>query len=326
MGTRMYRTIYVPVDNSDYSNASIDLALTLGKAFRSSLIGSHVYAAKLHDVRFKQMEFTLPDEYKEETELEKQRKIHDALIARGLHLISDSYLDQMDARAKEAELSFERKHFDGKNFEAIVRDVNESGYDLVILGALGQGAVKDSLVGSVVERLLRRTEVDTLVVRSLAQGPAATEPGTTKPAAIDGRIVVCLDGSPHSWAALVTACRLATHFEKAVDLLVVASTATPEDEGAREDAALLRAHLQVAERYAKAQGVETSCHLLESPGLSREAIVVWVQATPPWLLVAGRCGSDANGTAPIGSTTEHLLRHVPCNLLVSGRRVEPSGL
>ena len=59
----MYKTIYVPVDNSDYSNAAIDLALTFGKAFSASLVGSHVYAAKLHDVRFKQMEFTLPDEY-----------------------------------------------------------------------------------------------------------------------------------------------------------------------------------------------------------------------------------------------------------------------
>ena len=80
----MYKTIYVPVDNSDYSNAAIDLALRFGRKFQASLVGSHVYAAKLHDVRFKQMEFTLPDEYKEDIELEKQRKIHDALIGRGL--------------------------------------------------------------------------------------------------------------------------------------------------------------------------------------------------------------------------------------------------
>ena len=68
---------------------------------------------KLHDVRFKQMEFTLPDEYKEGAELEKQRKIHDSLITRGLHLISDSYMDEMASWAEEAGLDFERKHFDG---------------------------------------------------------------------------------------------------------------------------------------------------------------------------------------------------------------------
>ena len=78
----MYGTIYVAVDNSDHSNAAVQLSIALGKQWGSRMVGSHVYAAKLHDVRFKQMEFTLPDEYKEETELEKQRRIHDALITR----------------------------------------------------------------------------------------------------------------------------------------------------------------------------------------------------------------------------------------------------
>ncbi|MDP6943681.1 MAG: hypothetical protein QF464_05985, partial [Myxococcota bacterium] len=62
----------------------MDLTIALGKAYGAKVTGSHIYAAALHDVRFKQMEFTLPDEYKEETELEKQRRIHDTLITRGL--------------------------------------------------------------------------------------------------------------------------------------------------------------------------------------------------------------------------------------------------
>jgi nucleotide-binding universal stress UspA family protein len=306
----MYRTIYVPVDNSDFSNAAIDLALTFGKVFDSRLVGSHVYAAKLHDVRFKQMEFTLPDEYKEETELEKQRKIHDALIGRGLHLISDSYLDQMDTRAQEAKLPFERKHFDGKNFEAIVRDVNDCAYDLVILGALGQGAVNDSLVGSVVERLLRRTVADTLVVRDLS----ALTPGGQPPS---GRITVCLDGSAHSYAGLVTACRLASSFAKSVEILAAAPSGSDE-------VALLRAHLEVAERHARSLGITATSRLLD--GSSRDALTDEARREPPWLLVVGRSGIDGveegNGQtdAPvIGSTTEHLVRYAPCNVLVSGR-------
>jgi nucleotide-binding universal stress UspA family protein len=323
----MYRTIYVPVDNSDYSNAAIDLALTFGKAFRASLVGSHVYAAKLHDVRFKQMEFTLPDEYKEDDELEKQRRIHDALIGRGLHLISDSYLDQMDVRAKEAQLSFERKHFDGKNFEAIVKDVNDCLYDLVVLGALGQGAVKDSLVGSVVERLLRRTEVDTLVVREIGEVAGDAEADEVTVAPTGSSIAVCLDGSAHSYAGLVTACKLALSFGKQVEILAAADPATDE-------APLLRAHLQVAERYATAQGVKASSRLLEGAGrdaLTRLLAERHEQKESPWLLVVGRCGIDAAaatavGDAPIGSTTEHLVRHAPCNVLVSGRTTAPTEL
>jgi nucleotide-binding universal stress UspA family protein len=55
----MYKHIYVPVDNSDYSNRAIDLAVELGRALGARLTGSHVYAARLHDYRFKQMLYTL---------------------------------------------------------------------------------------------------------------------------------------------------------------------------------------------------------------------------------------------------------------------------
>src|SRR5438094_9408189 len=98
----MYKHIYVPVDNSDYSNRAIDLAVELGCAFGARLTGCHVYAARLHDDRFKQMEYTLPEEYKDETELERQRKIHDSLIAMAVELISEPYLAVLRARAEAA--------------------------------------------------------------------------------------------------------------------------------------------------------------------------------------------------------------------------------
>ena len=45
----MYKHIYVPVDNSDFSNRAIDVGIELGVAFASTLTGIHVYAARLHD-------------------------------------------------------------------------------------------------------------------------------------------------------------------------------------------------------------------------------------------------------------------------------------
>ena len=51
----MYKTIYIPVDNSDHSNMAVDLGVTLARTFGSKVVGSHVYAAKMHDKRFKQM-------------------------------------------------------------------------------------------------------------------------------------------------------------------------------------------------------------------------------------------------------------------------------
>jgi nucleotide-binding universal stress UspA family protein len=302
----MYGIITVPVDNSDHSNAAVDVAVLLGHALGSTVVGSHVYAAKLHDVRFKQMEFTLPDEYKEEEELEKQRKIHDALIARGLHLISDSYLDQMEVRCSAKGIPFERKHFDGKNFEAIAADVNASTYDLLILGALGMGAVTGSQAGSVCERVLRRTEIDTLIVRNL-EGHEANATGA---------IVACLDGSARSYGALRAALGLAKALGRSLAVIAV-------QEPSRPESALLVGHLEIASRIAREAGIAVTTTLLE--GAVRAEIASHVEATRPWLLVLGRTGIDAGPDATeIGGLVEHLVRTATCNVLVSSRMLDPA--
>ncbi len=45
----MYKTIYIPVDNSDFSNMAIDIGVMLAKQFGATVIGSHAYAAKMHE-------------------------------------------------------------------------------------------------------------------------------------------------------------------------------------------------------------------------------------------------------------------------------------
>jgi nucleotide-binding universal stress UspA family protein len=38
----MFKHIYVPVDNSDYSNRAVDLAVEIGRAVEARLPGCHV--------------------------------------------------------------------------------------------------------------------------------------------------------------------------------------------------------------------------------------------------------------------------------------------
>jgi nucleotide-binding universal stress UspA family protein len=207
----MYKTIYVPVDNSEHSNRAVGAAVALGRAFTAKLVGCHVYAAKMHDYRFKQMEYTLPEEYLDETELERQRKIHDSLITMGLKLISDSYLDQMDKLCKEAELEFVPKMMDGKHHAELIRDIAESDYDLVVLGALGVGRVRDSQIGSVCERVTRSCARDVWVVKHVPR-EGETEGDT---------ILVGIDGSPQSFGALLTAIDLGRKFDKKIEIIGV---------------------------------------------------------------------------------------------------------
>ncbi len=305
----MYKTIYVPLDNSDHSNVSAELALSLSKQLGGRFVGSHAYAAALHDVRFKQMEFTLPDEYKDETELEKQRRIHDSLIARGLTLISDSYLDVWKKKADEMGVPFEGKRFDGRNFQVIVEDIEGSDYDLVILGALGQGAVRDSEVGSVCERVLRRTAIDTLVVRDL-------ESASSSHGADRNTITVCLDGSAHSWAGLRTACGLAQTYGKHLEIVVAV------EHGAADSSAAPANLMDEARRHAREYGITVSATMLD--GHPRQAILDHLARTRPWLVVVGRTGADADDSAAeLGSLVERLVRRAPCNVLLTNTTPRP---
>ena len=207
----MYKSIYVPVDNSDHSNRAVACAVALGKAFSAKLVGCHVYAAKLHDYRFRQMEYTLPEEYIDEVELERQRKIHDSLITMGLKLISDSYLDGMSRLCGESGLEFEPRMMDGKHHIEILKDLAGSQHDLVVIGALGIGRARDSVIGSVCERVARQSDRDVWVVKHVPE-PGEAERDT---------ILVGIDGSPQSFGALMTAIDLARTFGKKVEAIAV---------------------------------------------------------------------------------------------------------
>jgi nucleotide-binding universal stress UspA family protein len=333
----MYKTIYVPVDNSDYSNMALDVGVSLAKTFGAKLVGSHVYAAKMHDKRFKQMEAGLPEEYHDETELERQRQIHDSLITRGLQIITDSYLDIVDKKAAEANLPVERKSLEGRNFKVLVEDINTNAYDLVIMGALGVGAVKDSVIGGVTERVVRRVRSsDLLIIKN------------TLPLN-GGSILVAVDGSHYSFGGLKTALALGKALNKPVEAVsafdpyfhyaafhsisgVLNEEAGKvfrfkEQEKLHEEiidsglAKIYQAHLDISREIAQAEGQDIKTTLLD--GKAFEKILQYVRREQPWMLIMGRIGVHSDDDMDIGSNCENLLRLVNCHVMISNKKYVP---
>jgi nucleotide-binding universal stress UspA family protein len=334
-----YRSIYVPVDNSPHSNRAIDRALALGRAFEARLTGCHVYAAKMHDYRFKQMEYTLPEEYLVESELARQRKIHDSLITMGLELISDCYLEDLDRRASEVGLACEKKMMDGKHAVEILRDVAGSDYDLVVLGALGIGRTRDSQLGSVCSRVAREAGRDTWVVKHV---PAEGDPERDT-------ILVGIDGSPQSFGALLTAVELAKRCGKRLEVVGVydpylhyavfkgvvevlteraAKVFRFEEQNQLHEeiidtglAQIYQSHLEVAASVAREQGVEVTKTLLD--GKAFQKVLDHARKVEPWVLVIGRVGVHSTEGEALGSNTENLLRLAPCDVLLTSRAYVP---
>jgi nucleotide-binding universal stress UspA family protein len=74
-------------------------------------------------VRFRQLETGLPEEFQSAEELERQRKVHDKLIEKGLQLISDSFLDQVEKRCASAGVPLRRQLLEGINYEELINEV-----------------------------------------------------------------------------------------------------------------------------------------------------------------------------------------------------------
>jgi nucleotide-binding universal stress UspA family protein len=332
-----YAAILLAVDSSDHSNQGIREAVGLAGLFNSELTAAHVYAAKLHDLRFRQMEGGLPEQFREEQELERQRDVHDDLITKGLSIITDSYLDQVDRLSNQLDRPVKRRSLEGKNYRELANETNTGKYDLLVMGALGLGAVKGSRLGTVCQRVSRRSQIDTLIIK---------DPNRT----IDeGPVVVAIDGSAKAYGGLLIALTLAK--EWGVEIKVI-SAFDPyyhyvafnriagvlseeagrvfkfqEQEKLHEEiidsglAKIYQGHLAVAQSIARDQGMEIETILLD--GKPHEVINRYIKEIRPSLLVLGATGIHADPDLDIGGNTEYLLNYANCSMLLSQREHSP---
>ena len=248
----MYREIFAPVDNSQCADWAVDRALELCRKSDGHLTGNHVYAARLHDVRFRQLETGLPAQFQTAAEIKKQRKIHDKLIEKGLQLIADSFLDQLGKRCEAAGVALTRQLLEGINYEEIVNEVDRgagrlpgligfdpnraAGYDGgakvrgdVQVGANGRLIAEDEdaaarLVGS----SGRQYDLLTIGAHGLGRQPFSQLGGVVSRVLREvekdvlivrderpfegGRYLVCVDGSSYSYRAMRMALELAQTF------------------------------------------------------------------------------------------------------------------
>lgn len=331
----MYGDILVCLDNSAHSLTAAELSVALGRASSSRLTGLHVYAARLHNARFREMEDGLPPEYRREEEINNTREVHDTLITRGLRIISDSYAAVFLAKAQGAGIQARGVSREGKNFEEIIKEASEGNYGLISLGRLGLGRTGTSRIGSVAERAVRRARTDVL----LAQEDFQTGNGIT----------VAIDGSAASFGGLLTALDLSGAFNCDVEAIsafdpIFHQTAFRSIAGVLSDEAgklfrfreqerlhdeiidkglakIYRGHLDTAERLAASKGKRIKTTLLS--GKASDEIIKYARKVRPFMLILGRTGAHAVEGLDIGSVTENCLREADCHVLVSSREFSP---
>lgn len=342
----MYNKTLVCLDNSDWSTAACDAALAIASAFGGEVTGCHVYAARLHDARFRSMEAALPPQYQNERELSRQRQVHDSLITKGLQVISDSYLSVFLAMAQTSGIRACGVSREGRNYEELLKEISENVCGLVVMGAYGlglNGAADNRRIGSVCERVVRGSNTDCLIIKD------------TRPFLNNNSVLaVAIDGSSQGFGAMRAALRIARPFNCRVHALaaydhlyhirafrslagVLSDEAAKlfrfkEQERLHEDvidkglAKIYQDHLDTAVDMGKDAGMLVTPVLLA--GKPVDEIIRYAASANINLLALGKYGLHSsnpphNQNIGIGATAENCLREAACNILLTTASYSP---
>ncbi len=333
---REYRRILVGIDGSEESSHAAAASLSLAAVFHAEVTGCHVYAARLHESRFSEMEPGLPQEYKEHQRLGLLRTTHDSLISKGMKIISDAYLSPFAQEASKKGVPWDSVTPEGRNYVEVMRLIKERKPDLVALGFSGMGKRK-GIPGSMTLRTILGCEgCDFLVSRA--------------PFSPEGHpLVIGVDGSPDSYRALLRGATLGAalgmevHAVAAYDpdfhsgVFRTISTSLPDETRSRFDfSAQERLHDGIinsglSELYGSA--VERSAEVVRKGGIPvktcvlagkpHEALSQYAQGCDAALVVVGRFGLHRDKGSLLGSTGFSLLLSEMKNLLVVSGPADP---
>lgn len=281
----MYDRILVPTDGSETVNDVVDAALDL--ADHHDAVVHLIYVADRNRPNFAAAE----------------ADGRDSLLARGEKILEDPA-----RRARERDLDVITVVREGDPTSTIVEYADESGIDLVVMPTHGRTGVNRLVLGSITERVVRKSEIPVLAIRPEATVRVSPE-----------RVLVPTDGSDVAAHALDTGIQVAKEYDAALELVHVIDTGgLGPDVGSYVDIDRLQTRaeklLEADVETATAAGMTDVEHTVEY-GTPAKEIQRYVTENDVDLVVMGTHGHTGLDRYLLGSTTEKVLRTAPVPVL-----------
>ena len=171
-----YSAILIPLDGSGFAESALPAAMSLARRSKAAIHLVRVHSQlPLWDVGAEVVVLS-PEMEKETLEYE------------------ETYLEQAAGRVRAAGFEVFSSVLKGEIVPAIRDYCRDHAIDLVVITTHGRGGVRRAMLGSVADHLMRTSSVPVLMITTRSAPRITT--------AWPSRILVPLDGSPHSAASL----------------------------------------------------------------------------------------------------------------------------
>jgi nucleotide-binding universal stress UspA family protein len=184
-------------------------------------------------------------------------------------------------------------HYGEEPYKLIIDEAHERSADMIIIGRRGRSGLMKVLMGPVAAKVIGHASCKVLVVPRAAK--------------IECRnLLVATDGSVHSVAAVSEAIGIA---KRCGSNIIVVSSVYSESE--LEEA---EANVKNAVEMAQKEGIQVEA--LTPPGRSHDVIVETAGGRGVDLIIMGAYGKTGLKKLLMGSSTEKVIGHASCAVLV----------
>jgi nucleotide-binding universal stress UspA family protein len=198
----------------------------------------------------------------------------------------------------------------GTPFVEIIRQGREEAADLILVGAHGEDFIKDLLLGTTAEKIVRKGDRSVLVVKQAGQRSYR-------------RVLVPVDFSDNSRHALELALRLAPQAEFHA-LHVYSGLEGMLRRAGITDSGIVRYQRQVAKEARQQmevfmRSIDRRCKPIRREvwnGQARREITTIARRLRADLVAVGTAGRSGVPYILLGSVAEHVMREAPCDVLV----------
>jgi nucleotide-binding universal stress UspA family protein len=149
-----FKNILVPTDFSEAANDALEYALSLAKIFQSKLFLMHVYEPMIY---YSDAPMGMPDL------IELEQSVRTS-AEHSLHRIYENFIKMREPEF--GAIPVEILLVQGKPFVEIIKTAREKNADLIILSTHGRSGLEHILLGSVTEKVVRKSPCPVLTVRA----------------------------------------------------------------------------------------------------------------------------------------------------------------
>ena len=155
----MFEKILVPLDGSEHSERALETAIQVAKKFRAKMTLLHVYSVTPPAVIAPEPTTMTPAGFPVVTPEEVAEMVEAA------RTVGNRILRDGEQKAKSASVRVETVLREGNTVQEIVALAKEGEFNLIVMGARGMSRIRELLMGSVSEGVIKNAHCPVMVVK-----------------------------------------------------------------------------------------------------------------------------------------------------------------